>query len=152
MKEELDSLDRKILQQICGGVYSYDEIAKSCNAGRNTIYRRIEKLEETGVITKRIGAFPNFEKLNLSAVIVGMNVRTVDIDSASNFLKAQNHVKFLWKTYGTHDLLFVMICDKSNVGESLYELKKELEESGIHPKRLDASTSISWDKTDLAPF
>lgn len=85
MKEELDSLDRKILQQICGGVYSYDEIAKSCNAGRNTIYRRIEKLEDTGVITRRIGAFPNFEKLNLSAVIVGINVRTVDIEGAVNF-------------------------------------------------------------------
>jgi len=45
-----------------------------------------------------------------------------------------------------------MICDKGNVGESLYELKKELEESGIHPKKLDASTSITWDKIDLSPF
>ena len=93
-----------------------------------------------------------FEKLHLSAVVVGINVRTIDIESAANFLKAQNHVKFLWKTYGTHDLLFVMICDKANVGESLYELKKELEESGIHPKKLDASTSITWDKIDLSPF
>jgi DNA-binding Lrp family transcriptional regulator len=152
MEKELDKLDRKILQYVCGGIYSYEELGKLCNAGRNTIYRRIDRLEKLDIITRKIVAYPNYEKLNLSAVVIGLNVNTVDLDRAIDFLKKQNHIKFLWKTYGTHDIILMLVCNKGEVGKCIYELKKSLENSGIHLNRIDSSTSISWDKIDLNPF
>jgi len=152
MKEVIDDLDRKIVKHICNGIYSYDELGKICNVGRNTVYRRIDKLEKMGIITKRIIAVPNFEKLNLSAVIIGMDVNPGDLDRTADFLKRQHQVKFLWKTYGTHDLVFTIICDKGDVGTCIYNLKKALEKLGIQTTRFDASTSISWEKIDLSPY
>ena len=152
VRSVIDDLDRKIVRYICNGVYSYNELAELCNAGRNTVYRRIDKLEKMGIITKRIMAFPNFEKLNLSAVIIGMDVKPGDLDKTANFLKRQHQVKFLWKTYGTHDLVYTIICDKGDVGTCIYNLKKALEKLNITPLRFDASTSVSWEKIDLSPY
>ncbi|MCS7120412.1 MAG: winged helix-turn-helix transcriptional regulator [Nitrososphaerota archaeon] len=152
MRQTLDDLDHKIIRQITSGVHSYDELARSCNVGRNTIYRRIERLEKQGLITKRITAFPNFEKLGLSAVILGINVNTEDLDKMISFLKRQSQVKFLWKTYGTHDIIVAIICDKGDVGECIYNLRNALEKMGIRVQGLDVSTSISWEKIDLTPY
>jgi len=152
VKEAVDDLDRKIVRHICNGIYSYDELGKLCDVGRNTVYRRIDKLEKMGIIMRRIIAVPNFEKLNLSAVIIGMDVSTGNLDKTSDFLKRQHQVKFLWKTFGTHDLVFAIICDKGDVGTCIYNLKKALEKLQIQPTRFDASTSISWEKIDLSPY
>ena len=152
MSGAIDDLDRKIVRYICNGVHSYDELGKLCNAGRNTVYRRIDKLEKMGIITRRIMAFPNFEKLNLSAVIIGMDVNPGDLDRTADFLKRQHQVKFLWKTFGTHDLVFTIICDKGDVGTCIYNLKKALEKLEVQPTKFDASTSFSWEKIDLSPY
>jgi len=48
MSIELDELDFKLLKYICTGFYSYDELAKLCGVGRNTVYRRINRLEKMG--------------------------------------------------------------------------------------------------------
>lgn len=152
MKAEVDDLDRKIVRNICNGVYSYEELGKLCNASRNTIYRRIDKLEKLGIIDRRIMAFPDFEKLGLSAVIFGMNISPSDIDKTINFLKRQHQVKFLWKTYGTHDIVFAIICDKGDVGTCIYNLKSALQKLDVAAIRLDSSTSVSWEKVDLSPY
>ena len=152
MKTDVDDLDRKIVRHICNGVYSYEELGKLCGASRNTIYRRIDKLEKLGIIDRRIMAFPNFGKLNLSAVIFGMNVSPKDIDKAINFLKRQHQVKFLWKTYGTHDIVFAIVCDKGDVGTCIYNLKSALQKLDIATAKLDSSTSVSWEKIDLSPY
>jgi len=152
MRMEVDDLDRKIVNFVCNGVYSYDELASLCNASRNTIYRRIDKLEKLGIIKRRIMAFPNFEKLNFSAVIFGVNVNPKDLDRTVDFLKRQPQVKFLWKTYGTHDLVFAIICDKGDVGTCIYNLRKALEKMEVTTVQLDSSTSISWEKIDLSPY
>jgi len=81
-----------------------------------------------------------------------MDVSTGNLDKTSDFLKRQHQVKFLWKTYGTHDLVFAIICDKGDVGTCIYNLKKALEKLQIQPTRFDASTSISWEKIDLSPY
>lgn len=152
MKNSMDDLDRKIIRHICSGVHSYDRLAKLCNAGRNTVYRRIDKLEKMGMITRRISAFPNFETLNLSAVIVGMNVNAEDMERAVSFLKGMHQVKFLWKTYGTHDIVCAIICDKGDVGTCIYNLREALEKLDIKVMDFDTSTSISWEKIDVTPY
>lgn len=152
MKNKVDDLDRKIVRHICNGVYSYEELGKMCNASRNTIYRRIDKLEKMGIIVKRIMAFPDFEKLNLSAVVFGMNMSPRDVDKTIAFLKRQPQVKFLWKTYGTHDIVFTIICDKGDVGTCIYNLKTALQKLDVAAVRLDSSTSVSWEKIDFSPY
>ena len=152
MIERLDELDRKILKHICSGVYSYSQLEKLCDAGRNTIYRRIDRLEKKGIISRKILAFPDYTKLNLSAVVIGLNVKNEDLDKTSEFLQDLNHVKFLWKTYGTHDILLILVCDRGEVGDTIYELKQALVKIGIQPLRFDASTSITWEKIDLSPL
>jgi len=152
MRGMIDDLDRKIVRYISNGVYSYDELGKLCNAGRNTVYRRIDKLEKMGIITRKIMAFPNFEKLDLSAVIIAMDVSPADLDRTVDFLKKQHQVKFLWKTYGAHDLVFAIICDKGDVGTCIYNLRRALEKLNVQPTKFDASTSISWEKIDLSPY
>jgi len=152
MREKLDSLDKKIVHYVCSGVHSYNDLAKLCGVGRNTIYRRLGKLEKMGIIVRKIMAVPDFEKLGLSVMIVGINASSDDIEKMVRFLKRQPQVKFLWKTYGTHDLIFVVLCDKEDVGECIFELKRFLEKIGVKIARFDVSVSVSWERIDLTPY
>jgi len=147
----IDDLDRKIVRFMCRGVYSYTELGKLCKVGRSTIYRRVDRLERTGVIRRRVMALPNFEKLNLSAVIVGLDVNPRDLDKTVSFLKRQHPVKLLWKTFGTHDLIFTILCDKGDVGKCIYNLRKALGKLSVTPTKFDVSISISWEKMYLSP-
>jgi len=45
-------------------------------------------------------AIPDFEKLGLSAVIVGMDMYPNKLERVVPFLKEHDRVKLLWKTYG----------------------------------------------------
>jgi len=147
----IDDLDRKIVRYICSGIRSYDELGKLCKVGRSTIYRRVDKLERMGVIRKRVMAIPNYEKLNLSAVIVGLDVKMKDLTKTVSFLKKQHQVKFLWTTYGTHNVIFTILCDKGDVGTCINNLRKALENLNVTPTRFDVSISISWEKMYLSP-
>jgi len=141
----------KILRYLCRGIYSYNELAKLCGVGRNTIYRRIDKLEKTGIIRRRITAIPNFEKLNFSAVIIGLNLSPKDMDKTISFLNAQHQVKFLWRTYGEHDIILTILCDKDDVGKCIYNLREALEKLNIQLKKFDISVSVIWEKMRLVP-
>lgn len=80
----------KILRYLSKGLYSYEDLAKHCGVGQNTVYRRITKLEKEGVIKRIIMAIPDFSKIGFSAVFIGMNLNTKDIDRAVSFLKIQH--------------------------------------------------------------
>lgn len=147
----IDKLDIKILRHICEGAYSYDDLAERCKVSRNTIYRRIAKLEEMGVIRKRVMALPDFSKIGFSAVVIGLNLSPKDIEKAISFLKSQHQVKFLWRTYGAHDLLVTILCDKDDVGTCIYNLRKGLEDMNISVTKFDVSVSIVWEKMQVAP-
>lgn len=147
----IDQLDMKILRYMCEGLYSYEDLARLCGASRNTIYRRVAKLEKDGIIRKIIMAIPDFSKIGFSAVIVGMNLSPKDIDKVISFLKVQHQVKLLWRTYGEHDVIAVIMCDKSDVGTCIHNFRKALEEFGASVNRLDTSVSVTWEKILFAP-
>ena len=148
----LDELDKKIVHYICGGVYSYTELGKLCHVGRNTVYRRINRLEKMGVISKKIMAIPNFTKLNLSAIGVMMDVRQTDVNRTISLLQKQPQVKFLWKTYGTHNVTAVIVCKRGEEGQSIFNLREILEKMKVRTKKFDASVSFTWEKVDLTPY
>jgi DNA-binding Lrp family transcriptional regulator len=152
MKIVLDEMDKKIVTYLCSGTYSYKELAKLCHVGRSTIYRRIDRLEKTGAISKRIMAIPNFTKLNLTAITATMDIGQSDVDQVIAFLKRQPKVKLLWRSYGASNIVVVSVCDKGSEGECVAEMRKTLEEMGVKTNKFEASVSFVWEKVYLTPF
>lgn len=152
MKVVLDELDKKIVHYLCSGVHSYTELGGLCGVGRNTVYRRIERLEKRGVIKKLLSAIPDFDKLNLSAIHVGLNIKQIETDKAIEILKKIPNIKLMWKTYGTHNITMVLLCNKDEIGECVFNLRVSLEKEGIDAHHIDVSTSFSWEKVDFSPY
>jgi len=78
-------------------------------------------------------------------VHIGLNVRQIETDKVVEILKRLLQVKFLWKTYGTLRVTLVMFCEKSKIGEDVFNLKISLKKEGIDAHHMDASTSFSWE-------
>ncbi len=150
--EELDETDRKIIYHVCSGTHSYSELADLAGVSRNTVYRRINKLEENGMIKKRVMAVPDFESIGFSSIIIGINVGLGDMERTVRFLKRQKRIKFLWKTYGKYEVVALLMCKKDDVGNCINNLKGFLEELDVDIKEFDASPSMSWEKVDFTPF
>ena len=152
MKSVLDDLDRRILLQLCNGIYSYSELADKCGVGRNTIYRRISRLEAEKIIDKKVRAVPNFTRLNLSAICIMMDVAQSDVERLIKFLKRQRQVKFLWKTFGAYNITVVIICSKGEEGNCISNLREVLEKMKINLNKFEAAISFTWEKIDLCPY
>ena len=150
MSVALDELDKKILHEISTGIYSYDDLAKSLNVTRGTIYRRIEKLTENHVIEKKIMAMPNFKTLNLAAICIGMEVSFDDQEKVTEALKQLQHIKLLWKCYGAHNIVAILVCEKGNEGETITNLRQLL--SKLNTGAYHISVGFEWEKVDLSPY
>ncbi len=152
MKYNLDDLDRKIILHLSKGVYSYAELAEKCGVGRNTIYRRISRLEAEKMIDMMVRAIPNFTKLSLSAICVMMDIAQSDMERVMGFLKRQPEVKFLWRTFGAYNITTVFICNKGEEGNCISNLREALEKMQISMKKFETSISFTWEKIDFSPF
>ena len=152
MKIVLDELDKKIMSYLCGGTYSYKELGKLCRVGRSTIYRRIDRLEKIGAISKRIMAVPNFTKLNLTAIGITMDISQSDVDQVIEFLKGLPIVKLLWRSYGSYNITVVTVSEKGYEGECISKIREVLEKMEVKIHKFDASVSFTWEKVNLNPY
>ena len=143
MKYNLDDLDRKIILHLSKGVYSYAELAEKCGVGRNTIYRRISRLEAEKMIDMMVRAIPNFTKLSLSAICVMMDIAQSDMERVMGFLKRQPEVKFLWRTFGAYNITTVFICNKGEEGNCISNLREALEKMQVSMKKFETSISFT---------
>ena len=146
----LDELDKRLLHEICSGIASYDDLAKTLKVTRGTVYRRIEKLEKMHVIRKRIMAIPEFDNLNLSSIIVGFHADYNDMDEVVGAIKTISSLKLLWRTYGSHQLVAVLSCEKGKEGEMITELHKSL--SALKTAQHDVSIGFKWEKVEISPY
>ena len=146
----LDELDKKILHEMCSGTHSYDDLAKTVNVTRGTVYRRIEKLEKTKVIKKKIMAIPNFKALNLSSIIIGMEIAYDDTEKVTEALKQLPHIKLLWKCYGAYNLIAVLNCEKGCEGETITNLRQLL--SKLRISSVNVSVGFGWEKVEISPY
>lgn len=146
----LDELDKKILHEICSGIHSYDDLAKTLNVTRGTIYRRIEKLEKNKIIEKKIMAIPNYQTLNLSSICVGMETAYDDTEEVLEALKQQPHIKLLWKCYGAHNVIAILNCEKGTEGETISDLRQLL--SKYRTSEYHISVGFDWNKVDISPY
>jgi len=146
----IDDLDKKILHEICGGIYSYDDLAKTLNVTRSTIYRRIEKMEKGNVITKKIMAVPNFQNLGLFAILVAITAAYDDVSLCIEHLKALPNTKLLYRCYGAHQAYANLVCEKGDEGRIIESIQMALKDQ----KTISYNISVGFrlEKIDFAPF
>ncbi len=146
----LDYIDKRILQHISEGVSSYQELAKECNVTRNTIYRRMSTLEKRG-LTKRITRVTvNYEKLDMVTITVALNVLQKDQEEIIAKFKSNDKIKFLFKTYGTYNILLVVLCSRGEEGQIISQIKAIAEKYNI--LKMDVLIGFSFEKLDFTPF
>jgi DNA-binding Lrp family transcriptional regulator len=142
----LDDLDKKILQNLTNGTCSYEELAHTCSVTRNTVYRRIASLENRGVIRNITSCIINPEQLDISPVCIGVRIGLSNLDKVFQLLSKERNIKFLWRTYGDHNISLVAFCPKGKEGESIQKIKKILEEFGAD--HVCVSIGFAWEKND----
>jgi DNA-binding Lrp family transcriptional regulator len=146
----IDELDKKIIQEMGKGINSYEALVKKCNVTRSTIYRRVTRLEEMKVITRQTRVILDFEKLDRIAVAIGINVAQKDEQKVIDALKKCDEVKMMWRTYGSHNLILIIICSKGDEGKEINKLRALLEEFTV--KSVDICVGFGWEKMDMTPF
>lgn len=146
----IDELDKKIIQEMGRGINSYDSLAQKCHVTRSTIYRRVNKLEETKVIIRQTRVVPDFEKLDRIALTVGISVAQKDEQKVVDALKKCADIKIMWRTYGAHNLILITFCSKGEEGNTISKLRAILEEYPV--KSIDICVGFSWEKMDVTPF
>ncbi len=148
-EQDIDKVDKKIIYHACRGNYSYAELEEKIGVSRNTIYRRIKNLKEKNVLENGVKYFPNLRKLGLTFVMMGINVDANDESNVTQYLKKQEQVKFIWSSFGGHDMVAHLICDKNKAIERAKEIKRDLEKKNITIKKLDISVSDSYQKINF---
>jgi DNA-binding Lrp family transcriptional regulator len=146
----VDNLDKKILQLLSKGANSYQEIAQLCDVTRNTVYRHIASLENRGVIKNTISCIINLDKIDIIPIIIGAKIEEHRRDKILNLLAINRGVRFLWKTFGDHNISMVVFCSKGEEGDLIHEIKGLLEEYGA--VNICISVGFEWEKMNYSPF
>jgi DNA-binding Lrp family transcriptional regulator len=147
---KIDQLDKKILQHLSEGITSYQELSKQCNTSRNTIYRRIKILEKNKVIIGITHAVINYQILNLKTIAIGITVPQKSLDKLIERLSGYEKIKFLYKSFGTHNLVGIAYCEEEKTGETINDIKMILEEFEVTELCIDVS--FTCEKADPTPF
>lgn len=150
MVAELDETDKRILQRLSVGISSYEELARECGITRNTVYRRIANLEKNGIIRRVTRCVPNYEKLNIVSVCVTAKIAQVDQEKALALLREHSRIKFLWRTYGQHDIVMVAFCERGEEGATINGIKSILERFKV--TSIETSVGFVWKKIDFTPY
>jgi DNA-binding Lrp family transcriptional regulator len=146
----LDELDKKILQNLSAGTSSYEELARTCNVTRNTVYRRIASLENRGIIKNTLNCVVNLEQMDITPVTIGATIPQTKIDQAINILATNNNVRFLWRTYGEHDVILVAFCARGKEGQIIQDIRASLEE--LNAEAIHVSVGFVWEKMNYSAF
>jgi DNA-binding Lrp family transcriptional regulator len=146
----IDELDKQILSHMCRGIFSYEDLAKTLNVTRGTIYRRIARLEKNKIIESKIMAVPNYSKLELSAIFLGVNIDFDGVEDLIKILRDVPNVKGLWRSYGDYQIIAQLICGKGCEGDAISNFHKVVARSS---KRINQiSIGFDWRKFDISPY
>lgn len=140
----------KIIQEMAKGIGSYEALAQRCGVTRSTVYRRVVNLEKEKVITRQIRIALDFEKLRRVVINFGINVEPKNEERAVATLIKLANVKMLWRTYGAHNLVLIVFCDKGEEGKVIDELRHIFEELNV--TSFESCVGFSWEKNDMTPF
>ena len=119
MKIKLDNYDHNILKILQSNAsLSIEEIADKVNLSRNACWRRIKKMEDDGVISKRVVVL-NAKKLNLGlSVIVLLRTNKHEPSWLSKFEKAVQEIPQILGAYRmAGDIDYMLRVQLSNVDD-----------------------------------
>lgn len=143
----MDELDKRILQFLTVGISSYEDLARSCNVTRNTVYRRVAALEKKGIIKNIVRCNLDFGQLEITPVCIAIKIAQADLDKACCLLSAHKNVRLLLRSFGDHNLNLIAFCPKGKEGEIIQSITSVLE--SFSTSDVDVSVGFVWEKTDL---
>ncbi|HII60658.1 Lrp/AsnC family transcriptional regulator [Pyrococcus horikoshii] len=105
---ELDALDRKILEILLkDSRTSYREIAKDLNVAVGTIYNRIKKLEDSGVI-QAFTVKLNYESIGYDlTAIIGIKAQGKKIREIERIIAKDKRVTCVYDVTGEYDIIVI---------------------------------------------
>jgi DNA-binding Lrp family transcriptional regulator len=113
MSDKITPIDLRILKLLAKNArLTYKELAELLGTTRQRISRRMNRLEQNGVILKYT-VIPNYDALGYIHVILGVTVRPdVDVDEITETLKEDENVKIIQRALGSHNLVLHIIGPK----------------------------------------
>lgn len=143
MNPELDTIDLKILRTLLmDGRASYAQIAKETKLSDVAVKKRIEKLQQRGII-KKISAIVDREKLGLKyTFFVELRVDPSEIYMVYKRLSSFPNIIEVHIVAGEYPLLV------KGVGENLNELKHLIDEIGKIDGVVDLKTSVALESNE----
>ncbi|MEO2152669.1 MAG: Lrp/AsnC family transcriptional regulator [Thermococcus sp.] len=113
MSDKITAVDLRILKLLAKNArLTYKELAELLGTTRQRISRRMNRLEQNGVILKYT-VIPNYDALGYIHVILGVTVRPeVDVGELIATLKEDENVKIIQRALGSHNLVIHIIGPK----------------------------------------
>ena len=113
MGDKITPIDLRILKLLSKNArLTYKELAELLGTTRQRISRRMNRLEQNGVILKYT-VIPNYDALGYIHVILGVTVKPdVNIDEVVEALKNDENVKIIQRSLGSHNLVLHIIGPK----------------------------------------
>jgi len=113
MSDKITAIDIRILKLLAKNArLTYKELAELLGTTRQRISRRMNRLEQSGVVLKYT-VIPNYDALGYIHVILGVTVKPdVDLDEIVENLKKDENVKIIQRALGSHNLVLHIIGPK----------------------------------------
>ena len=108
MSDKIDELDLKIIKEFQADArQSYREIAEKLNIAEGTVYNRVSKLKDMGVIRKFIADI-NYAKLGYDlTVVIGLTVEGGHLGEIEEKISKKPNVSAVYDVTGEYDALIV---------------------------------------------
>ena len=113
MSDKITAIDLRILKLLTKNArLTYKELAELLGTTRQRISRRMNRLEQNGIVLKYT-VIPNYDALGYIHVILGVTVRPdVDVGEVIATLKEDENVKIIQRALGSHNLVLHIIGPK----------------------------------------
>jgi len=113
MADKITPIDMRILKLLARNArLTYKELAELLGTTRQRISRRMNRLEQNGVVLKYT-LIPNYDALGYIHIILGVTVRPgVNIDEIIAELEKDENVKIIQRALGSHNLVVHIIGPK----------------------------------------
>ncbi|MBQ04803.1 hypothetical protein CL673_08910 [Candidatus Bathyarchaeota archaeon] len=126
----LDVIDMKIIQSLTEDARStYKTIAGEAGVSEATVKNRIDKLKETGIISRFTTVLDYYKLGRTIKAFIGLKVQPSKLQDVVEVLKKNSDVHVLYRTSGDVDLLLEVILEKMEDLNAF--LERELVYDGI---------------------
>jgi len=123
----MDEKDLKIIEILISNARTpKTHIAKALNVTETAVRKRIQKLENLGVIMG-YRAIINYKAVNLVCSLTGVDVEPEKLWMVVKALKEMDEVKSMWLTTGDHTLMLEIVVKNVEELSKIHERIEKLE-------------------------